>query len=338
MKRRELVQSLLKTDLVLSGTDTSQPAVRVASGAVRAMGLELSHLSERAQEAEELRARIDSGAVVVELDAQCVEPSFVCDRLSRSDDEQYRTLVESIRSTGQQIPVLVRPHPERAGHYQIAYGHRRREAALELGIPLRAIVRTLSDAELVVAQGKENAERRDLSFIERAVFAATLEQRGFARATANAALGVHTAEMTRLLSVAAAVPADIIQAIGPAPKAGRPRWMELARLLAVEGPLAHARTMVAQPSFRALGSDQRFQALIDALRAPRAVPVAAEFRAAGGEAVMRVERLGSQLRLFVDEQAAPGFIDHVIQALAEIVANYEGPSMSSERKIRLRGG
>jgi ParB family transcriptional regulator, chromosome partitioning protein len=38
-----------------------------------------------------------------------------------------------------------------------------------------------SDLERVVAQGKENSERRDLSFIERAAFAIYLEQRGFER-------------------------------------------------------------------------------------------------------------------------------------------------------------
>jgi ParB family transcriptional regulator, chromosome partitioning protein len=36
-----------------------------------------------------------------------------------------------------------------------------------------------SDLERVVAQGKENSERRDLSFIERAAFAIYFEQCGF---------------------------------------------------------------------------------------------------------------------------------------------------------------
>ena len=55
---------------------------------------------------------------------------------------------------------------------------------------MRAVLRHLSDAELVVAQGKENNERRDLSFIERALFAAHLEERKFDRDTIQAALGV----------------------------------------------------------------------------------------------------------------------------------------------------
>ena len=119
-----------------------------------------------------------------------------------------RRLVESIRGDR---PAGADPGaadtPRGRERYQVAYGHRRREAAAELGVAVKAIVRAMSDTELVVAQGKENAERRNLSFIERALFAAHLESRGFDRATLNAALGVHTAEMTRLLAVAAAVPA-----------------------------------------------------------------------------------------------------------------------------------
>src|SRR5690606_36556655 len=52
---------------------------------------------------------------------------------------------------------------------------------------VRAVVRDLSDTELVLAQGKENAERRSLSFIERAFFAKALIDHGFDRATAQAA-------------------------------------------------------------------------------------------------------------------------------------------------------
>ena len=232
MRRRELVQSLLAAD-----PQSSEPAAapasgtRIASGAVRAMGLELARLTDEAKEAASLREQIKSGTSVIDLDPALVEASFMADRLARDLDADYRKLVDSIRNAGQQVPILVRPHPDKPAAYQIAFGHRRRNAALELGVTVKAIVRQLSDQELVVAQGKENAERRNLSFIERALFAAALEQKGFNRATVNAALGVQTSEMTRLLAVAGSVPADIIATIGPAPKAGRPRWMELAKLL-----------------------------------------------------------------------------------------------------------
>ncbi len=42
------------------------------------------------------------------------------------------------------------------------------KAVRRLELQVKAIVRKLTDDELVLAQGKENAERRNLSFIERA--------------------------------------------------------------------------------------------------------------------------------------------------------------------------
>jgi hypothetical protein len=60
------------------------------------------------------------------------------------------------------------------GHFQVAYGHRRLRAAELLQIKVKAVVRYLSDIEMVVVQGKENSDRRDLSFIERAAATADL--------------------------------------------------------------------------------------------------------------------------------------------------------------------
>jgi len=101
----------------------------------------------------------------------------------------------------------------------------------ELGRPVRAVIRNLSDDELVVAQGKENGEREDLSFIERARYGTLLEDRNFKRDTIMAALSVDKTELSRLISVYRAIPTELIDAIGPAPKVGRRRWMELVDCL-----------------------------------------------------------------------------------------------------------
>lgn len=143
------------------------------------MGLSLGRIGENAAKAEALEQQIARGEVVQDLDPNLIEPSFVEDRLARTADPDFRRLVDSIGTAGQQAPILVRPHPERAGRYQVAYGHRRLSACVELAQKVKAIVRPLTDTQLVVAQGKENAERRNLSFIERAQFAAHLEQKGF---------------------------------------------------------------------------------------------------------------------------------------------------------------
>ena len=287
------------------------------------MGLELNRLTDEAKQASELRQQILAGSSVVELDPALVEPSFMSDRLARNGDTDYRKLVESIRHSGQQVPILVRPHPEKPAAYQIAFGHRRRDAALELGVPVKAVVRSLSDQELVVAQGKENAERRNLSFIERALFATALDRRGFSRATVNAALGVQTSEMTRLLAVAASIPPRIIAAIGPAPKAGRPRWMELAKLLEADAPLELADRYINEPSFAALSSDRRFDALIEAVRAGAGGNEPIVFRNRKGAVVIRADRFSRVLRVSVDEREAPGLGARLLEVLPELVLDHE---------------
>jgi ParB family transcriptional regulator, chromosome partitioning protein len=322
MKRRDVVQVLLTPGPAEPATEEA-PA-RVASGAVRAMGLEVDRLVEEARAAEALRQQIESGSTIVDLPPELVDPSFASDRFSRTGDVDYRKLVESIRDDGQQVPILVRPHPDMPGRYQTAYGHRRRDAAAELGIAVRAIVRNLTDTELVIAQGKENGERRSLSFIERALFAADLQRRGFDRPTLHGALGVQPAEMTRLLAVAAAIPEEIVRAIGPAPKAGRFRWLELARELVRPGVLEKVAEALAQPSMQPMTSDRRFIAVIDAVRSveaagPPPVETVADSR---GVPVVRIERSPTSVRIIFDERAAPGLGAYVIKDLPLTVARY----------------
>lgn len=247
-------------------TDTSAPA-RSASGAVRAMGLSLGSMSREADEARALRQAMSDGEHVLSIDPTQIDASFVEDRLTVAgiDDEDFNVLLESIREGGQQVPVLLRPHPEKQGRYQTAYGHRRIRAALKLGHPVKAIVRPLSDDELVLAQGKENAERRNLSFIERAIFAKNLADRGFDRKVIGNALSVQKSELSRLLQVVDNVPLRFITLIGAAPKAGRDRWLKLGEML--KGATAEGKALeaVTTDRFETSQSDQRFELLFTGL-------------------------------------------------------------------------
>jgi ParB family chromosome partitioning protein len=288
------------------------------------MGLEMDRLADSAREAATLRERIEAGTAVLDLQADLLDPSFVSDRLARDEDADFRRLVESIRSNGQQVPILVRPHSQAAGRYQIAYGHRRRDAAAELGRPVRAIVRALSDAELVIAQGKENGERRNLSFIERALFAADLQRRGFDRATLHGALGVQSAEMTRLLAVAAAVPLDLVRRIGAAPRAGRLRWLALARELERPGVAESLAALLDQPDVRKLPTDRRFAAVIDAVRAAqpddaKKMQILTDF---AGTPIVRIERGEDVVRVTCFERGAPGFANLLLRDIAAVVGRY----------------
>lgn len=101
---------------------------------------------------------------VLDLATDVIDASLIADRLADTGDD-HKLLVASIREHGQQVPILVRPHPDHEGRYQIAYGRRRLRALKELGQTVRAIVKPLSNEQLVVAQGQENSARTDLSFI-----------------------------------------------------------------------------------------------------------------------------------------------------------------------------
>ena len=302
---------------------------RAASGAVKAMGLTLSSITREAEEARALRQALEEGERIVALDPEEIDASFVSDRLSDEarDDPDFLALVESMRESGQQVPILVRPAPGAGeGRYQVAYGHRRLSAARRLGQKVKAVVRALSDEELVLAQGKENAERRNLSFIERALFAQALTARGFERKLVCDALAVQKSELSRLLQVAEAVPARFARAIGPAPKAGRERWMALSALFAggSGAEIEKADDEATSERFRAAASDERFQMLFDRLmrRAPNPAPAGEEIRRPDGAVLATLERRGKAVRLSFPADVDPAFIARLTARMAEDYADF----------------
>lgn len=196
-------------------------------GALGAVTRSIDALAAKADAAKEIEAKLTAGEIVIELEADQIEDSFISDRLVHSD-EQFQELVEAMRIRGQDSPILVRPHPEKTGVYQIAFGHRRAKAARLLGRPVRAVVKALTDRDHVIAQGQENSARADLSFLERATFAGELEARGFDRETIMAALSADKTTVSKMLSVVNRIPKSVRAGIGPALTIGRDRWHELA--------------------------------------------------------------------------------------------------------------
>lgn len=293
----------------------TKPLVR--SGAVGAMGRSLGRIAHAAEEA---RALIGAGNAVVELDPALVESSFVSDRLD-GEGADHETLVASIRDHGQQVPILVRPHPRRTGHYQVAYGHRRLKAVAVLKRPVRAVIRQMSDEELVVAQGQENSARQDLSYIERALFALTLEDRGFDRATIMAALAMEKTQLSRLISIGRAIPRDLVTLVGPAPRTGRPRWAALAEAIEGRDIAALLDRLGRDPAFRAADSDARFTRLEAALR-DKAAADSRIWRDASGRPAATIRRSGHRLSLVIDERVAPDFGEFLVELLPELHARH----------------
>ena len=309
-----------------------------ARGALGSVTRTFDELAARAEAAREIEARLTSGEVVVELDPNSVDPSFLTDRLSQDDDDDFRALVAAIESRGQDSPILVRPHPKTSGRFQVAFGRRRLKAAKELSRPVRAVVKTLSDRELVLAQGQENSARANLSFIERALFARRLEESGYDRETIMAALSVDKTVVSRMISVASQIPMPIIEAIGAAPGTGRDRWLEFASALKIETETSRLVESFGSEASRALTSDQRFDLALTLLTdptTPSPLPPRRGRRISNGQFWsspngVRVARISSTERAFVlsiDKRSAPGFGDFL---LAQMNRLYE--TFNSERE------
>ena len=292
------------------------------SSALGAISQSLGGISEKVKRAEEIEQKLIEGQVIVELDPALIDNSFIPDRMEATE-EQNAAFRELIRDHGQNVPILVRPKPSDTERYELAFGHRRLRAARDLGIKVRAVVRSLTDEQLVIAQGQENSGRTDLTFIERARFAARLEDRKFSREIIMASLNVDKAALSRLISIATRVPAAVIDAIGPAPAFGRVRWQELTDLLEHEDNRTRAIDMVKAPSFRALETDKRFETLAAGLREKTSRARAETWAAKDGTHAAKVSRAGKKLTLTFDDRVAPKFGDFVRKRLQTLYDEFK---------------
>jgi ParB family chromosome partitioning protein len=349
MARKNLLSSLTQPKLTAVNPE---PAPRAAAlpfasrGAVGAVTRSIDDLASKANAARALEARLTSGQVVVELDPASIDSSFIPDRMAQ-DNEDYRLLRDSIAQAGQGSPILVRPHPTAPERFQVAFGHRRLRVAAELGLPVRAVVRLLSDRELVLAQGQENSARADLSFIERARFAHRLEEAGYDRDTIMQALSADKTTISRLVTVVQRIPGAVVDAIGPAPGTGRDRWVELATLFHQGRAPADLAAWLERAAFRAADSDTRFLqvfgwAASPAPRAPArdaAAPArqpAAAWAHSSGARVLTVRRNERATLLAIDQAAAPGFDDFLLSQMEALYSRFLAEVPGARRKPRGR--
>lgn len=320
MARKNILKGLMEAPTQAPAPEMAQPdhgQPRSSRGAIGAVSRSIADLKARA---------------VVELDPLLIEGGGMQDRLesSSADDNQLKN---SIAEYGQQVPVLVRPHPEQDGHYQIVYGRRRVLALRDLGQPVKALIRDLDDRELVLAQGQENTARRDLSFIEKVNFAQQMATAGYDRKVICDALSVDKTLISRMLSIAERIPAEVIHAIGAAPSVGRDRWIALAeRMVETE---ADPETLQTVAMFGdADGSDQRFALVWDHLNKPAAPEPASprpapkekaepqKIRAANGLAFAesRMDRNFMTLKLRLAQTS--GFEEWLVDALPRLLEDW----------------
>lgn len=262
---------------------------------------------------------------VSEIDPELIDPPIVGDRLEIEGPKLDR-LITQIKTSEQQVPILVRPSPSDKSRYQIVYGWRRTAAARKLGIKVRASIKDLTDDQVVIAQGQENNEREDLSFIEKALYAVRLEEKGFDRNTIMASLSVDKTVCSRLISIVSRISTEVITAIGSAPKVGRTRWSELAVILENKDHINNAKKLILKDGFLSLPSDERFEYVLNSLsKKPRkqSQTVNSNWVAEDGSKVAKISKSDNATKFTIDNNVAPDFAEFILQNLPDLYSEFK---------------
>lgn len=207
-------------------------------------------------------------SAIRELDPSLIDDWGPKDRLdgftavnSEDDGDGYETLKSSIKDGGQQVPILVR-RAGTEGRFEVIYGRRRLRACRELGLKVRANVQDLDDATALLAKGLENAARRNLSFYEKARFAAVIQVAGHNTKTVRQVLSLSASGLSHLTKVTDNIPDDVGDQIGAAPKSGRPKWTALAEAFVAKKINASASFAILSKLNAELSSDDRLEQLL----------------------------------------------------------------------------
>ena len=207
-------------------------------------------------------------SAIRELDPDLIDDWGPKDRLdgftavnSDEDGDGFDALKASIADGGQQVPILVR-RSDVKDRFQVIYGRRRLRACRELGIKVRANVQDLDDQSALLAKGLENAARRNLSFYEKARFAAVIQVAGHNTKVVRQVLNLSASGLSHLTKVSDNVPDDVGDAIGPAPRSGRPKWTELADAFSAKKITAAAALAILHKLDEDTSSDERLDLLL----------------------------------------------------------------------------
>lgn len=193
---------------------------------------------------------------IQEISTDLIDDSEYRDRLSPDSDDEISELAESIRTQGQLIPILVSPE---GGRYRIVYGRRRLAALRMIGKPAKALIRSLAEDQAILAQGQENSFRKDLSWIEKAMFARALLDSGKSEELICDALNVDQKArrsgdkltgLARMKQVTSCIPRELLELIGAAPGVGRDRWYAAAKSYERLNPSGNAKFPDGNQGFR----------------------------------------------------------------------------------------
>lgn len=264
-----------------------------------------------------------------EVDVSEIADSEIADRFDVA--EGLGDLIESIRTSGQQLPALLRFRRGAGPRYEVVYGRRRIAACRALGIKVKAHIKEMDHREALVSQALENSARLERSFIEQAIFAVRLEEQGFTRAEIGDFLAVDKGTLSKLIGVARDVPDAVIYKIGAAHDAGRRPWLELRRLIKSgkappndtilslvpdnSSPVEKLSTLiealqVAEADYRKVAKQTENAPSPTPLTSVKDTPIA--FKAKG-----------KRLTIEISEKKEQGFIRHVEESLGKLYEEWK---------------
>lgn len=262
MARKGLLDSVMGAEPSTAQKETRSSYTK--TGASKSMKMSLDDMAENAK-------RLTDGETVVKIDPSLIDASFLRDRLS-GDDEAFEELKSTIAEHGQETPVLLKPHPSKPGRYMVVFGHRRVRVARALGLDVRSVIREIEDIAHVIAQGQENTAREDLSFLEKALYAKSIIDKGYSKNVAMAALTIDATLLSRMLSVSQKIPIEFLEAVGSAKTVGRDRWEELKKLILIPANKKKATALLETEAFCEAKSDERFEQLLSLLKSKGSLP------------------------------------------------------------------
>lgn len=301
-----------------------------------------------------LRAARDAvdGHKVWDIDPADVIDDRISDRLDPRDVADLR---DSIEATGQTVPILLRRHPAEADKYLLVYGRRRLEAIRSSqSVPkVRALIAQMDDASAVEAQVSENMARRDLSYIEKALFAHELVESGFGNQSRVAeVLTVSRSAISMAINTVSMIGVDLIRAIGPADTIGRPRWDALANAIEAwpdqlpdlidlaerERAMQYAAPALYGPTDTD-PSVAAFEAVFNKA-APKQAPAkksaaSADIRVLGGPVFAKLRKSSTRVDLRLEKSAfADWFADHASDLISDLHARWKAgdPHRATQQK------
>ncbi|MBB3180866.1 ParB/RepB/Spo0J family partition protein [Variovorax sp. Sphag1AA] len=155
---------------------------RTAIGGMAAFMQAESVANKRLEQLERDHAPFVGADPVRQLDPRTIRRSRWANRHQTAFAmREFAELKEDIRSAGGNVQAIkVRPvreedlsEAEKGAEppiqYEVVFGHRRHAACLELGLPVSAVIKSMSDRELFGEMDRENRKREDLSAYEQGV-------------------------------------------------------------------------------------------------------------------------------------------------------------------------